>query len=457
MELSGSRHKNPRKKRAESLIRRGWHKACNRALLTTMDTQAISPAPTPKKAQKPAPKKTTELGHHTIVIIGGGTAGLTVAARLHRAGQTDIAIIEPSEKHYYQPLWTLVGGGIVSAEETERPEESLIPSDCRWIKDYAEEIDPEAKKVRVRGGGEVGYDYLVVAPGIQLDWDKIPGMRQALESDCVSSNYDFRLAPKTARLIENFRGGTALFMQPAGPFKCGGAPQKIMYLAADYFRRTGKADRSRVVFASPLAAIFGVAEFRAVLEKVVERYGIDTRFQHTMVEIRPDQREAVFDAVAGEGKIERRVIQYDMMHVVPPQSAPDFIKKSPIASPEGWAAADKYTLQHPVYPNVFALGDASSLPAARTGAAIRKQAPVLVENLIAVMNGKEPAAKYNGYSSCPLVLSYETLLLAEFDYDSKPAPSIPLINTIKERHDMYLLKRYGLPWLYWNLMLKGLA
>lgn len=422
-----------------------------------MESHLAPSAAPPQKALKKAAKKNTELGHHTIVIIGGGTAGLTVAARLFRAGQTDIALIEPSEKHYYQPLWTLVGAGIVSAEETQRSEESVMPAGCRWIKDYAAEIDPVAKKVRVRGGGELGYDFLVVAPGIQLDWDKIPGMRQALESDCVSSNYDFRSAPKTWRLIENFRGGTALFMQPAGSFKCGGAPQKIMYLAADYFRRTGKSDRAKVVFASPLAAIFGVAEFRAVLETIVERYGIDTRFQHTMVEIRPDQREAHFDAMNAEGKIERRVIQYDMMHVVPPQSAPDFIKKSPIASPDGWAAADKFTLQHPTYPNIFALGDASSLPAARTGAAIRKQAPVLVENLLAVMNGKEPSAKYNGYSSCPLVLSYETLLLAEFDYDGKPAPSIPLINTIKERHDMFLLKRYGLPWLYWNLMLRGLA
>lgn len=422
---------------------------------SAMESELISPTKSPSPSKRSA-SKTKELHRHTIVIIGGGTAGLTVAARLLRAGQSDVAVIEPSEKHYYQPLWTLVGAGIVQPDETERTEESVIPSGCNWIKDYAAEIDPEAKKVRLRSGNEVAYDYLVIAPGIQLDWDKIPGMRQALETDYVSSNYDFRLAPKTWRLIENFKGGTALFMHPPGAIKCAGAPQKIMYLAADYFRRTGKADRSKVVFASAGAAIFGVAEFRAVLEKVIERYGIDTRFQHTMVEIRPEQREAVFDANIG-GNIERRVIQYDIMHVVPPQSAPDFIKKSPIATKEGWAAADKYTLQHPSYPNIFALGDASSLPTSRTGAAVRKQAPVLVKNLLAVMEGKEPSAKYDGYASCPLVLSYETLLLAEFDYDGKPAPSIPLINTIKERHDMYLLKRYALPWLYWNLMLKGLA
>lgn len=403
-----------------------------------------------------APRSVPELGHHRIVIIGGGTAGITVAARLARAGQTDVAIIEPSDKHYYQPLWTLVGAGIATAEETEREEAGLIPEQVRWIKDFAEEIDPVAQEVRVRSGERVGYDFLVVAPGIQLDWDRIPGLREALKTDFVSSNYDVRLAPKTWRMIEGFRGGTALFHHPQGAIKCAGAPQKIMYLAADRLRMTGLTDQSKVVFASAGKVIFAVKEFRVVLEQVIARYGIQTRYEHTMVEVRPERKEAVFE-VAGGAPGARVTIPYDIMHAVPPQSAPDFIKKSPLATKEGWASADKYTMQNPDYPNVFALGDASSLPTSRTGAAIRKQAPVLVENLLAVMKGKEPAAKYDGYASCPLVTSYDRMLLAEFDYEGKPAPSIPWINTQKERHDMFLLKRYGLPWLYWNLMLRGLA
>ncbi|NUQ77057.1 MAG: NAD(P)/FAD-dependent oxidoreductase [Polyangiaceae bacterium] len=414
----------------------------------------------PEKARSTSkPRLAPELGHHKIVIIGGGTGGITVAARLARAGEADIAIIEPSEKHYYQPLWTLVGAGITTPEESERAEADYIPEGVRWIKEFAEEIDPEAKSVTMRSGGRVGFDYLIVAPGMQLDWDKIAGLREALKTDSVSSNYEYHLAPKTWRMIENFRGGTALFTHPAGPIKCAGAPQKIMYLAADYFRKAGLTDKTRVVFGSAGKAIFGVPEFRKVLEEVVARYHIDPRFEHNLVEVRGDRKEAIFERLDGSG--ERVTIPYEILHAVPPQSAPDFIKKSPIAFQDGpnkgFAKADKYTLQNPDYPNVFAIGDASSLPTSRTGAAIRKEAPVLVENLLAVMKGKEPAARYDGYASCPLVTSYDSLLLAEFDYEGKPAPSIPFINTQKERYDMYLLKRYGLPWMYWNLMLRGRA
>ncbi len=422
----------------------------------------ITPAVPSSSSRSPRsePPAAPDLGRARVVIIGGGTAGISVAARLSRAGVEGVAMIEPSDKHYYQPLWTLVGAGIVTAEQTVRDEANYIPEGVRWIKDFAEEIDPITQTVRVRGGGKVGYDFLVVAPGIQLDWDAIPGLREALRTESASSNYDLGLAPKTWRMIESFRGGTALFTHPAGPIKCAGAPQKIMYLACDYFRKTGVLDRSNVIFGSAAKSIFTVPEFRVVLEKVIDRYGIDARYERNLVEVKPDTKEAVFAVLGGAGSA-RETIRYDILHAVPPQSAPDFIKRSPIAHQDGpqkgWAKADKFTMQNPEYPNIFALGDASELPTSRTGAAIRKEAPVLVENLLAVMRGKEPSAKYDGYASCPLVTSYDTMLLAEFDYTGKPTPSIPLIDTQKERHDMYLLKRYGLPWMYWNLMLRGLS
>ncbi|UQA58208.1 NAD(P)/FAD-dependent oxidoreductase [Polyangium aurulentum] len=417
---------------------------------------AMSPSVEPNRPHSASRAVAPELGRHRIVIIGGGTAGITVAARLRRSGQDDIAIIEPSDKHYYQPLWTLVGAGAAPADETVRSEAQLIPEGVRWIQDHATEIDPVAQTVGVKGGGRVGYDFLVVAPGIQLDWDKVPGMREALETDSVSTNYLFQYAPKTFRLIESFQGGVALFTQPPGAIKCAGAPQKIAYLASDYFRKAGLLERGKVVFASGAKSIFAVAEFRKVLEGVVARYGIDARFNYELVEMRPESKLAIFD-VKRETGTERVTIKYNIAHVVPPQSAPDFIKKSPLANKEGWAKADKFTLQNPDYPNVFALGDASELPTSRTGAAIRKQAPVLVDNLLAVMRGGEPAARYDGYASCPLVTSYDSMLLAEFDYDGKPTPSIPFIDLQKERYDMYLLKRYGLPAMYWNLMLRGFA
>jgi len=396
-----------------------------------------------------------------VVLIGGGTAGITVAARLRRQGVKDMAIIEPSGKHYYQPLWTLVGAGVARAEDSVRDEADYIPQGVRWIQDRAEEVDPVAREVRTASGLRVGYSFLVVAPGIQLNWDKVRGLREALRTPQVSSNYDFALAPKTWELIQKLDGGTALFTHPATPVKCAGAPQKIMYLAADHWRRTGKLERTKVLFGSGGKAIFGVKPFAEVLQGVVARYGIGTRFQHNLVEVRGGRREAVFEVTREDGGKAQAVIPYDLLHVTPPQSAPDFIQRSPLAWREGpckgWVKADKYTLQHPDYPEVFSLGDASDLPTSRTGAAIRKQAPVVVENLLAVLAGRKPEARYDGYASCPLTTGYGKLLLAEFDYDGKPTPSFPLINTLQERRDMWLMKKYGLPRLYWNLMLRGRA
>lgn len=392
--------------------------------------------------------------HHRIVIVGGGTAGITVAARLARTlKRADVAIIEPSAKHYYQPLWTLVGAGVFPKQASERDEADFIPAGATWLRDAAAEFRPEDDLVTTRDGRTIGYDYLVVAPGIQIDWDKIEGLQGNLGSRGICSNYDYRTVDYTWECIRTFRGGTALFTNPSTAVKCGGAPQKIMYLADDHFRRSGVRDRSRVVFASALGAIFAVPRYARTLEGVVARKGIETLFKHDLVALRPESREAVFRRVDSG---EEMTIAYDMIHVTPPMSAPDFIKRSPLADAAGWVDVDKYTLRHVRYPNVFALGDASSLPTSKTGAAIRKQAPVVVRNLISAMRGEPPAARYDGYTSCPLVTGYGKLVLAEFDYDKNPKETFP-IDQSKERRSMYLLKKYGLPALYWRGMLRGRA
>lgn len=394
---------------------------------------------------------------HRIVIVGGGTAGVTVAARLLRAGEQDVAVVEPSPTHWYQPLWSLVGSGQATIAESARPEGRVLPRGVRWIQDRAVEIDPDAQTVGIAAGAKVGYDFLVVAPGIQLDWDGVPGLDAALGRAGVTSNYRPDLAPLTWELVRKLRGGTALFSAPATPIKCGGAPQKAAYLAADWWLRQGVLADTKVVLIIPGTSIFGVPEFRRVLEGVIDRYGIEVWLQHELVEVDGDAREAVvLDHAGGE----KRRVPYDLLHAVPPQSAPDFLKGSSLAvagDAGGWVEADRSTLQHPRYPNVFSLGDASGVPASKTGAAVRKQAPVLVRNLREVMAGRTPTARYEGYSSCPFLTARHRAVLAEFDYTLRPHPTIPFVDTARERADMWLLKRYGLPFLYWNLMLKGLA
>lgn len=397
--------------------------------------------------------------HHKIVIVGGGTAGISVAARLLNAGESDVAVIDPAEVHYYQPLWTLVGGGMASAGETARAEAAVMPQGAKWIRAAATEIDPDQRTVGLSTGEQVGYDFLVVCPGLALDWDRLPGSAETLGRGGVSTNYTFDLAPKTWEFIKDMRSGTAVFTMPSGPIKCAGAPQKIAYLAADWWRKQGVLSDIHVVLVLPTPKMFGVPEFSAVLEQVVARYGIDVRLESEVVEVNSAARELSLVNRKGGGE-EKSVLPYDMAHLVPPQSAPAWIKASPLADPAnpgGYVQIDKGTMQHTRYPNVFSLGDAGSSPNSKTGAAIRKQAPVVAKNLLAVMAGRQPSAVYDGYASCPLVTARNRMLLAEFDYTMKPHPTIPVIDTKKERYDMWLLKRYGLPFMYWNLMLKGRA
>ncbi len=399
-----------------------------------------------------APKSTSK-----VLIIGGGSAGVTTAARLQKAGVSDVTIVEPSERHFYQPLWTLVGGGCAPLAKSMRPQQKVMPKGVAWIKDKAAAFDPAARTVTTESGAELGYERLVVCPGIQLDWNKIPGMADALTTPYVSSNYTYDLAPKTWELIQKMRSGTAVFTMPAGPIKCAGAPQKIAYLAADYWRAQGVLDKIRIVLVLPTPGMFGVKVFSDELEKVVARYGIEVHKASEVVEIDADARRAV---IQNNTENTKDAVDYDLMHVVPPQSAPDWIKNSPLAdpaNPAGYVEIDKHTMRHTRFPEIFALGDAGSSPNSKTGAAIRKQAPVVVANLKASLEGRDPVERYEGYASCPLTTARNKMLLAEFDYTMQPTPSIPLINTKRERRDMWYLKRYGLPFLYWNLMLSGRA
>ncbi len=396
----------------------------------------------------------TALEHHKILIVGGGTAGISVAHRLMRAiGNVGIAIVEPSEKHYYQPLWTLVGAGVCPKEESVRDEYSLIPSGVKWIKERVVDVKPEENIVKLDSGREITYDYLVMAPGLQLDWHKIKGLSEALGKDGVCSNYSYSLVGKTWEFISNFAGGTALFTQPNTPVKCGGAPQKIAYLAEDYFNISGVRDRVKMIFASANPGIFSVPKYAATLNKVIARKRINTMFRHDLIAVDGEAKRATFKHLDTGETVD---VNYDLLHVTPPMSAPDFIKQSPLADSAGWVDVNKATLQHNRFANVFSLGDCSNLPTSKTGAAIRKQSPVLVANLISQMRGEPLQKSYDGYSSCPLVTGYSSLVLAEFDYDLIPQETFPFDQS-EERYSMYVFKKDILPQIYWQGMMKGLV
>jgi len=444
------------------------------------------------------------INEHQVVVIGGGTGGIMVSSQLLRARKgLDLAIIEPSEEHAYQPAWTLVGAGLMKKSATVKEEKRQIPKKAKWIKDYVENIDADSNEVILKSGDKIGYQYLIVTTGIQINLDGIEGLKEAFGKNGVCSNY---VNPEyTWEVLKDFKGGVALFTQPATPIKCPGAPQKIMYLTADHMRRNGLEDNSQVVFATPGTVIFGTEPFRAELKHYAnDVYNIAQRYGYKLVKIDGEKKEAHYIRLAlPDGRTDyvvndernaagcigyvwedgqqyvveeennhvdelkegtHYIIKYDMLHLAPPQSAPTWFQKTKLANQDGpnkgWMAVDKQSLQSNFYKNVFGAGDVTDVPTARTGAAIRKQAPTIVKNLLQLMDGKEATYQgYDGYSSCPLVVSHNKMLLAEFKYDNIRS-SDPLLSkfldTGKASFPMWLMKRYLLPFLYWRAMLKGI-
>lgn len=408
---------------------------------------------------------------HTILVIGGGTAGIMTASQLLKNDKNlDIAIIEPSDDHYYQPAWTLVGANEYDFDKTRRSMKSLIPSGVKWIKDYCHSFDPDNNSVTTRNGDIVKYDFLVVAPGLVMAPEMVDGLTESLDKGMVCSNYT---DPKnTWRVLKEFKGGTALFTQPTTPIKCGGAPQKIMYLAEDYFNKSGKRANIKVVFATAGTVIFGVKPIAKTLMEVVDRKDIHLRFGHRLVAVDGNKKIAWYEMAPHESyynekdikvlKEGNRIgIKYDMMHLAPPQAAPKFIRESSLVNDAKWLSVDKGTMQHTKYKNIFGLGDVAGLPTAKTGAAIRKQVPIVVENIIRLKNHQQLSGElYNGYSSCPLVTDIGKMVLAEFDYDNNftPDPKLKQLlisDSSKEHWRLWMLKKYMLPYLYWNKMMKG--
>lgn len=394
----------------------------------------------------------TKIQSYAVVIIGGGTAGISVAARLaKKIAPKHIAIIDPASKHYYQPLWTLVGGGIIKKEVSVRSLASLIPKGVKYIQESVVNIDPDLEVVETSKESKISYEFLVVCPGLQVNWDQVKGLKDAIGKNGVVSNYDYNYAEKTWEALQSFKSGNALFTMPNTPIKCGGAPQKIMYLAEEYFRKTGIREHANVMFFSPKNEIFDVPKYRTTLEGIIQKRNIKTMFQRNLIELKPKLKVAIFENLATK---QEESVEYEMIHVTPPMGPLDFFKESLIADDNGWVDVDPYTLQHTKYKNIFSLGDASNLPTSKTGAAIRKQAPVVVSNLLSLKENKPLKEKYNGYTSCPIVTGRGKLIMAEFDYNKEPQETFP-INQAKERYSMYVVKKNLLPIMYWYGMLKG--
>jgi len=396
--------------------------------------------------------------HFDVLIVGGGAAGISVASSLMARTQSlSIGIIDPAEVHYYQPGWTMVGGGIFRQEDTVKTMASLIPPGVKWIKAAVGEFEPDANRVLLEDRHPVTYDRLIVAPGLKLDWHGVEGLVETLGRNGVTSNYRYDLAPYTWQLVSQLRSGRAVFTQPPMPIKCAGAPQKALYLSGDHWRRCGALSSIDIAFYNAGAVLFGVKEYVPALMEYVELYGAALNFGHRLTRIDGEARTAWFETTKENGETTEVSTEFDMIHVCPPQTAPDFVRQSPLADEAGWVDVDQNTLRHKRYRNVWSLGDVMNAPNAKTAAAARMQAPIVAANLLHDLGTGDHVAHYNGYGSCPLTVERGKIVLAEFGYGGKLLPSFPrwLLNGERPSRLAWILKEKILPPVYWKAMLRG--
>lgn len=394
-------------------------------------------------------RKSTTHALGPVVIVGGGNSGVSIAARLRRRGVADITIIEPRHQHVYAPLQSHIAGGVADRREVVRSQANVTPQGVTWLPERVAAVHPDENSVELSSGERIGYAQLIVAAGIEQRWDAIPGLEEAAAGASVVSNYTLELAEQASEALRNLDSGTVVFTQAAEPASCAGVAQKPMYLACDRWRRLGLLDGIRVVFLTPEPAPFHIRAVADELTRTLDAYGIETHFGAQIAEVRSDASE--LDVVI-DGRT--TTIAYDVLHATPPQAAAGWIAESGLDGDDGFVDVDRETLRHRRWDNVWALGDVASLTRIRSGGAIRSQAKIIADAL--TRPGRQ--GRYDGYSETPFTVSARTAVFAEFDRRGRLQPSIPFWRTLyRERRFTYLMDRRVLPWVYWNLILKGRA
>lgn len=391
-----------------------------------------------------------------LVVVGGGAGGCSTAAKFaSKLGAGNVAVVEPKDVHYYQPMWTMVGGGLKKFSQSAKPMGDVLPRKAEWIKQSVVGFKPENNEVVTSDGDVISYEFLVVAMGLQLNYHLIKGLPEAFETPGVCSNYHYQYVNKTFPAIQNFKQGNAIFTFPNTPIKCAGAPQKAMYISEHHLRKMGKRENAKVLYHTSLPVIFGVKKYADALWEQVKEKDIQVTLRSNLIEVNPDKKEATFENL--DKPEEKTVLPYEMLHITPPMSAPDALRTcTALTDAAGYLDVDKETLQHKKYKNIFGIGDCTNVPTSKTAAAIAGEMGVMRKNLGAAMNGKPLEAKYDGYTSCPLVVNLNQVILAEFDFSTPPQPleTFPL-NQAKPRWSMFTMKAHMMPLVYWQ-MLNGL-
>ncbi|MCV7420331.1 NAD(P)/FAD-dependent oxidoreductase [Mycobacterium yunnanensis] len=390
-----------------------------------------------------------------VVVVGGGNGGISAAARLLKKGVTDVAVLEPNAVHTYRPLLSYVGGGLADMRSAERTQRSVTPKGCTWLRDSAVGVDAEARTVRCASGHELHYRDLVLAPGLVPDSDELPGVDTAMDSPAVASNY-LDAADKTWDLVQRIPvGGHAVFTVPRPPVSCTGTTMKPLFLAAAHWSRTRRLSDVEMTLVVDRPTLLDAPALDGKIRAELHRLGVKVLDETGVTGLFPaDRHITVTDR--RDGTV--RPIPYDLLHLVPPFRGPRWLGASGLATDDaaGVTDVDPATMRHRRHPNVWGVGDAASVSTDPSGGALRPQVSIMVDNLLAARAGRTTVSDYDGYTVAPIATDARHLIAGEFTRDGALASSLPsFLDPLKPRRTAWAFDRFGLPQVYWNLLLRG--
>ena len=388
-----------------------------------------------------------------LVILGGGTGGTLGANRLRRELPDDvqITVVDQDDAHVYQPGLLFVPFGLTHPEDIVRSRRRQLHSGIDYRQDAVDHVDVEGQLVHLADGSTLHYDVLVVATGAVLTPEETPGLDGPGWMDKVFTFYTPEGSAALEGALASFREGRLVVNVVDLPIKCPVAPLEFCFLADWYFRERGVRDAVQLTYATPLDGAFTKPVASARLGDLLEEKGIELVTEFNTGE------------VDGEGGrlvgYDEREVPFDLAVVIPLHSGADYVGRSPgLGDDLNFVPTDERTLQSKVAPNIFAIGDATNVPASKAGSVTHFEGEVLVENIKRFLAGEELDAGYDGHANCFIETGFHKALLIDFNYETEPltghfpaSVGMPLLKESRMNH----LGKLMFQWFYWHALLPG--
>ena len=391
-----------------------------------------------------------------LVVLGGGTAGTMVANKLRKKldrAQWAITVIDQDNEHVYQPGLLLMPFGVYTPDELVRPRNRYIPDGVQLVLAEIERVDPETHQVALANGDQVHYDCLVIATGTSPRPDQTPGMDDPrVWRTSVFDFFTLEGATALRDALAAFEGGRLVVHVTEMPIKCPVAPLEFAFLADAHFEERGMRDKVDITYVTPLEGAFTKPVASRRLGSMLEERRIALEPDFIIESIDPDRNVLV--------SMDQREVPFDLLVTVPVNMGADFIARSGMGDDLNYVPVDKHTLLSKKYPNVFAVGDASDIPASKAGSVAHFAVDLFAENFVDYIQGKEMKHLFDGHANCFIESGHGKGLLIDFNYDTEPLTGsypLPVVGPMKLLKETRVNHwgKLGFRWIYWNILMRG--